>query len=49
MVQNATIDRVDKFKSDKKIKTASDKDYINSGFDRGHIVPARTWHIQSKQ
>jgi endonuclease G len=39
---NKLFDRTDKFISDPKVKTrtANDKDYSGSGYDRGHLAPA---------
>lgn len=39
---NKIYDRTDKFKTDPKVKTgtAIDKDYVGSGYDRGHLAPA---------
>jgi endonuclease G len=39
---NKTFDRTDKFIVDPKVKTgtANDKDYVGSGYDRGHLAPA---------
>lgn len=39
---NKLFKRTDQFKSDPKITTesASDNDYLGSGFDRGHLAPA---------
>ncbi len=39
---NKLFERTDKFITDPKVKTgtAKDKDYIGSGYDRGHLAPA---------
>ena len=39
---NKLFDRTDKFIPDPKVrsKTSTDKDYKNSGYDRGHLAPA---------
>ena len=39
---NKTFDRTDKFIVDPKVKTgtANHQDYLNSGYDRGHLAPA---------
>ncbi len=40
-VYNAKFPREKKFREESSIETASDKDYKRSGFDKGHIVPAK--------
>lgn len=39
---NSTVERTDKFIIDPQVKTktANDKDYAGSGYDRGHLAPA---------
>lgn len=39
---NKLFDRTDKFITDPKVitETANDKDYLGSGYDRGHLAPA---------
>lgn len=41
-VKSSAAKRTDKFKSDPNITTgsANDKDYLKSGYDRGHLAPA---------
>lgn len=40
-VHNATIERESKFRPESGYITATDKDYRGSGYDKGHLVPAK--------
>lgn len=44
---DTSIDRLSSFWRDTSLHTASDADYVNSGYDRGHMAPAEDMSIST--